>query len=78
MTFSRKHSKDIPSRKPQIEKPLIIGARAFVRASKGGTPFVIYANPASEEKISTLSLPEQYKAFKDVFQKKNADILSEH
>ena len=78
MTLSRKHSKDIFSRKPQIEKHLIIGARAFVRASKGGTPFVIYANPASEGKISIASLPEQYKAFEDVFQKKNVDILPEH
>ena len=51
MTFPRKYSKDIPSRKPRIEKSLIIGAMAFVRAFKGGTPFVIYANPASEEKI---------------------------
>ena len=44
---------------------------------KEGTLFVSYAISASEEKIST-SVPEQYKAFEDVFEKKNADILPQH
>jgi hypothetical protein len=38
----------------------------------------MYATPTSEEKTSTTSIPEQYKDFEDVFQKKNADILPEH
>ena len=67
-----------PVRRPQIKKPLFIGARAFIRSSKEGTPFVIYATPTRGETISTASIPEQYKDFQDVFQKKNADMLPEH
>ena len=67
MTFPKKRSKDIPGRNSRIEKSLIIGARAFIRASKGGTPFVVYATPTSGEKTSTTSIPEQYKEFEDVF-----------
>ena len=73
----RKHvSKRV--RKSGMKKSLFIGARAFVRASKKGTSFVIYAVPTSEEKASTTSIPEQYKDFEDVFLKKNAYILPEH
>ena len=60
MTFRTEQFKDKPSTKPRIEKPLIIKARAFVRLTKEGTSFVIYAIPPSEEKISTTSIPEQY------------------
>ena len=65
-------------RRPQIKKPLFIGTRAFIRSSKESAPFVIYATPISGEKTSTTSIPEQYKEFEDVFQKKNADMLLEH
>ena len=78
MTFPVDHLKNKPSRNPRVGKPLFVGARAFVRSSKEGTPFVIYATPTSEEKDSTASIPEQYKDFEDVFQKKNADMLLEH
>ena len=46
--------------------------------TKEGTPFVIYAIQVSEKKISTASIPVQYKDFEDVFQKRNVDILPEH
>ena len=78
MIFSTERSKKRPIRKSSIKKPLFIGARAFMRTSKEGTPFVIYATPISEEKTLATSIPEQYKDFQDVFQKKNADILPEH
>ena len=78
MTFSRGHSKSNLVRRSRTKKPLFIGARAFVRSSKDVKPFVIYATPTSGKRISTISIPEQYKVFQDVFQKKNADILSEH
>ena len=61
-----------------MKKPLFIGARAFIRSSKEGASFVIYAAPTSGEKTSTLSILVQYKDFKDVFQKKNAKILPGH
>lgn len=67
-----------PVRKPRVKKPLFIGARAFVRSSRECAPFVIYAAPTSKEKTSTTSIPERYRDFEDVFQKKNADILPEH
>jgi hypothetical protein len=67
-----------PVRRPQIKKPLFIGARAFIRSSKEGAPFVIYATPTSRETTSTASIPGQYKDFQDIFQKKNADMLPEH
>ena len=84
--FPLEHPDSNPVRKPvskrvrksRMKKPLFIGARAFVRSSKEGTPFVIYAAPTSEEKTLAASIPEQYKDFEDVFLKKNADILPEH
>src|SRR4051794_29729116 len=67
MSFPIKHSKSKPSRKPRIKKPLFIGARAYVRSSKEGILFVIYAAPTSGEKNSTTSIREQCKDFEDVF-----------
>ena len=52
-----------PVRRPQIKKPLFIGARAFIRSSKKGPSFVIYATPTRGETISTGSILEQYKDF---------------
>ena len=56
-----------PIRKKQMNKPLFIEARAFIKLSKEGTPFVIYATSTNREKTSTASIPEQYKDFQDVF-----------
>ena len=78
MTFPLDHPESKPIRRPKTKKSLFLGARAFVRSSKEDTPFVIYATPTSEEKTSTTGIPEQYKDFEDVFQKKNADMLPEH
>ena len=78
MTFPIDHSESKPIRRSRTKKPLFLGARAFVRSSKQGTPFIIYATPTSGEKTSTTSIPEQYKEFEDVFQKKSADMLPEH
>lgn len=57
---------------------MFVGARTFIRSLKEGAPFVIFAAPTSVEKSSSTSISEQYKDFKDVFQKKNADMLPEH
>ena len=61
-----------------MKKPLFIGVKAFIKSSKEGAPFVIYAAPTSGEKTSTSSIPDQYRNFEDVFQKKNANIIPEH
>ena len=78
MSFLIDHYESKPIRRSRTKNPLFLGARAFVRSSKEDTPFVIYITPTSGEKTSTTSIPEQYKEFKDVFQKKNADMLPEH
>jgi len=61
-----------------IKKPLFVEARVFIRSVKNSTPFVIYTTPTSEDTTSSTSIPEQYKEFQDVFQKKNADMLLQH
>lgn len=58
--------------------PLLIGASAFIRVAKENTPFVIYTTPVKEVSHVSNELPEQYKDFLDVFEKKNADTLPEH
>ena len=53
---------------------LILGARAFARATKKNVPFIIYATPmgTSIEK-GVQKIPMQYYDFNDVFKKKNVD-----
>ena len=78
--FSLEHPNRNPIRKPvsksvrksRMKKSLFIRARTFVKLSKEGTPFVIYAAPTSVEKTSATCIPEQYKDFEDVFLRKNA------
>jgi hypothetical protein len=71
-------SKPSSIKKPLFIKPLFIGARAFMKAAKTGTPFAIYATPTSEETTTSTNISTEYKEFQAVFEKKNVDILSEH
>ena len=64
--------------RPKSKKPLLVGARAFMRAAKQGNTFAVYTNPQPESGVITKTIPEAYKEFADVFEKKNADILPEH
>jgi hypothetical protein len=57
---------------------LVVGARAFIRAAKKGTTFAIYATPITESVKRLEALPTRYKEYQDVFEKKNADLLSQH
>ena len=57
---------------------MFVEAKAFIRAAKNSVPFAIYATPASNEATIASTIPDQYKEFQDVFEKKNADILPEH
>jgi hypothetical protein len=53
--------------------------KIFVRAAKKNVAFAIYATPmdtSTETSVQEISM--QYHDFKDVFEKKNADILPEH
>jgi hypothetical protein len=56
--------------------PICLGARAFMQAAKKNVVFVIYITSisASIDNISR-ELPAQYNEFKEVFEKKNVDIL---
>ena len=54
----------------------IIGCQNLA-STWGLTPLIIYATPIQEETPPT-TIPERYKQFQDVFEKKNADILPEH
>jgi hypothetical protein len=49
-----------------------------MRAAKHSNPFAIYATPARDEATIVTNIPDQYKEFQNVFEKKNADILPEH
>jgi hypothetical protein len=66
-------------RKRKNIQSLILGARIFACATKKNVAFAIYATPMgtlTEKGIQ--EIPMQYHDFKDVFEKKNVDILSEH
>ena len=67
-----------PPEENNLKKPLFIGAKAFIRVAKGRSTFVIYATPIADETRSMSTLPEQYKSYQVVFEKKNADILPQH
>ena len=51
------------SQKPKMQKPLFVGARAFMRAAKTGSIFVVYANPLSKSTRTNTVIPEQYREF---------------
>lgn len=78
VTFPTNSLKEESTKIKFTNKPLFIGARTFMKEAKQSTPFVIFATPAKENATSTLVIPEQYEEFKDVFEKKNADMLPEH
>ncbi len=67
-----------PIRVSNTQMPMVIGARAFMKAAKGGNTFAIYATPISEPIQASNQLPARYKEYEDVFEKKNADILPQH
>jgi hypothetical protein len=54
----------------------MVGAQDYMRAAKQGTSFAIYAIPIQENSKPCTQIPIQYQDFMDVFEKKNADILS--
>ncbi len=61
-----------------LEVPLMVGARAFMRAAKNGNMFAIYAIPTSQHVQEPTKLPAKYEEYQDVFEKKNADTLPQH
>jgi hypothetical protein len=78
VTFSTNSLKVESAKTISRNKPLFIGARAFMKEAKQNTPFVIFATPTRKNATPTFVIPKQYEGFKDVFEKKNADMLPEH
>ncbi|KAH7288091.1 hypothetical protein KP509_31G011400 [Ceratopteris richardii] len=78
----KKHNPDINWEKNKITRrdiqknPTYIGTKAFIHAVRKEPTYMIYAIPAQEsKKDDPVKLPNQYKGFEDVFEKKNANIL---
>jgi hypothetical protein len=55
-----------------------MGVRAFMHATKKGDAFLIYALLAIDVKSQQHEISSQYKAYKDVFERKNVNILLEY
>ena len=56
----------------------MIGATAFVKAARQEATYMIYANSIIESNDKSSGLLDRYKEYKDIFEKKNADILPQH
>jgi hypothetical protein len=75
----RRISSKSKNKKKKYIQPLILGAKAFTRATKKNIAFVIYATPMdTSTEMCVQEILTQYQNFKDVFEKKNVDILPEH
>jgi hypothetical protein len=75
----RRISPKSKTKKKKYIQPLIHGARTFVRATKKNVAFTIYAIPMGTSiETGVQEIPMQYHDFKDVFKKKNANILPDH
>ncbi|KAH7443388.1 hypothetical protein KP509_02G032100 [Ceratopteris richardii] len=85
MPWLKKHNPEINWENNKIiprdiqKNPTYVGAKAFIHAVRKEPTYMIYAIPAQEpKKDDPVELPNQYKGFEDVFEKKNAGILQEH
>ena len=57
---------------------LMIKARTFMKATKKGATYVIYATPMPEPASKKVNILKQYKEYKDVFKKENTNMLPQH
>jgi hypothetical protein len=82
--ISSRHLRNVPNPCPYqvqgsaVEVPLMVGARAFMKAAKNGNMFAIYAIPTSQPVQEPTKLPAKYEEYRDVFEKKNANTLPQH
>ena len=61
-----------------IQIPLVVGARAFIQATKKGTILAISATPIMGSVNGLEALSICYKKYQDVFEKKNLDRLRQY
>jgi hypothetical protein len=66
------------TRRPRCPKPVFIGAKAFMEATKTRDAFFIYVFPSLNVEPHPHETLSQYQEFKDVFEKKNANSLPKH
>ncbi len=66
------------SRRPKCPKPLFVGAKHFMKATKKGDAFLIYNFPSPDVEPHPHEIPSKYQEFKDVFEKQYADTLPKH
>jgi hypothetical protein len=57
---------------------LFIEARTFIKTTKKGDAFFVYAIPALDYRMQQHDIPIQYQDYKDIFEKKSVDTLFEH
>jgi hypothetical protein len=62
----------------KFSKSLFMKAKAFMHVAKKGDAFFVYALPTTNAKPQKHEIPSQYKNYKNVFKKKNVDILPKH
>jgi hypothetical protein len=68
----------VSAQKSKFSTPFFMGTKTFMQATKKGDAFFIYALLATDVKPQQHEIPSQYKGYKDVFEKKNANTLLEH
>jgi uncharacterized membrane protein YvbJ len=66
------------AQKSKISKSLFMKAKAFMHVAKKGDAFFVYALPTINVKPQKHEVSSQYKDYKNVFKKKNVDILPKH
>ncbi len=65
----------VGAQKFKFSKPLFMGVRAFMHATKKGDAFFIYALLAINVGPQQHEIPFQYKGYKNVFKKMNVNTL---
>ena len=81
-TVERLENPEYPKLEPhqvrtfKVQVPMIVEAKAFMKATKYGAVFAIYATLVTNSVQATFELPTQYKDY--VFEEKNADMLPQY
>ncbi len=65
----------VGAQKSKFSKPLFMGVRAFMHVAKKGDAFLIYVLLATNVRSQQHEISSQYKGYRDVFEKKNLNIL---
>ncbi len=64
--------------KIQVFQVIVYESKGIHACCKKGDAFFVYALPTTNAKPQKHEIPSQYKDYKNVFKKKNVDILPKH